>query len=194
MNNAEVKKQVRRFRSEFGVRDVTSHSLVAVFERQGFTIIDFNSVSNDADTETVIENLGLSEMILHENAFLYADSNYRLVFINEKLNEEERRIVLAHEEGHYYCGHAFTKSVIGHNVTEEQEANEFAHYLLQENPDDYNNLTSIEYHKVGESVDFPRWDQLYGDPKKGESFKLNESSNYQNLIFFEDRSYIHLLF
>ena len=41
-------------------------------------------------------------------------------------------------------------------------------YLLQENPDDYNNLTSIEYHKVGESVDFPRWDQLYGDPKKGE--------------------------
>lgn len=41
-------------------------------------------------------------------------------------------------------------------------------YLLQEDPDDYNNLTSIEYHKVGESVDFPRWDQLYGDPKKGE--------------------------
>lgn len=40
-------------------------------------------------------------------------------------------------------------------------------YLLQESPDDYN-LTSIEYHKVGESVDFPRWDQLYGDPKKGE--------------------------
>lgn len=41
-------------------------------------------------------------------------------------------------------------------------------YLLQENPNDYNNLTSIEYHKVGESVDFPRWDQLYGDPAKGE--------------------------
>lgn len=41
-------------------------------------------------------------------------------------------------------------------------------YLLQENPDDYNNLTSIEYHQVGESVDFPRWDQLYGDPKNGE--------------------------
>lgn len=42
-------------------------------------------------------------------------------------------------------------------------------YLLQENPQDYSNLTSIEYHKVGESVDFPRWDQLYGDPTKGES-------------------------
>ena len=133
MNNVDVKKQVRRFRSEYGVRDVTIHSLEDAFERQGFTIIDFNPVSNDADTETVIKNLGVGEIILHENAFLYADSNYRLVFINEKLNEEERRIVLAHEEGHYYCGHTFTKTVIGHNVTEEQEANEFAHYLLREN-------------------------------------------------------------
>lgn len=41
-------------------------------------------------------------------------------------------------------------------------------YLLQEDPDNYSDLTSIEYHKVGESVDFPRWDQLYGDPSKGQ--------------------------
>ena len=133
MNNANVKKQVRRFRSEFGIRDATIRSLEGAFEKQGFTIVDFNPISNDADTETVIKNLGLSGMVLHENAFLYTDSKYRLVFINEKLNEEERRIVLAHEEGHYYCGHAFTKNVIGHSVTEEQEANEFAHYLLREN-------------------------------------------------------------
>lgn len=43
-------------------------------------------------------------------------------------------------------------------------------YQLQETPDDYN-LTSIEYHKVGESVDFPYWSLLYGDPQKGQ--KLN---------------------
>lgn len=43
-------------------------------------------------------------------------------------------------------------------------------YQLQESPDDYN-LTSIEYHKVGESVDFPYWTLLYGNPAKGE--KLN---------------------
>ena len=41
-------------------------------------------------------------------------------------------------------------------------------YLLQQDPEDYNNLTSIEYHKVGESVDFPRWDLLYGNTLKGE--------------------------
>lgn len=37
-------------------------------------------------------------------------------------------------------------------------------HQLQESPDDFD-LTSIEYHKVGESVDFTRWDLLYGDPK-----------------------------
>jgi len=39
--------------------------------------------------------------------------------------------------------------------------------LLQEAPDDFD-LTSIEYHKVGESVDFAKWDILYGDTQKGE--------------------------
>ena len=37
-------------------------------------------------------------------------------------------------------------------------------------PDDINDtdITSIEYHKVFESVEFPRWDLLYGDETKGE--------------------------
>lgn len=39
-------------------------------------------------------------------------------------------------------------------------------YLLQEPGS--KDLTSIEYHKVGESVDFTRWDQLYGNPEEGE--------------------------
>ena len=37
-------------------------------------------------------------------------------------------------------------------------------------PDDINDtdVVSIEYHKVFESVEFPRWDLLYGDDEKGE--------------------------
>ncbi len=33
-------------------------------------------------------------------------------------------------------------------------------------------LKSIEYHKVGESVDFTRWDLLYGEQKKGEELNF----------------------
>ena len=41
-------------------------------------------------------------------------------------------------------------------------------HQLPESKDDFD-LTSYEYHKVGESVEFTRWDLLYGDPnKKGE--------------------------
>lgn len=45
--------------------------------------------------------------------------------------------------------------------------------VIYELPDDINDtdITSIEHHKVFESVEFPRWDLLYGNEKKGE--KLN---------------------
>lgn len=42
--------------------------------------------------------------------------------------------------------------------------------VIYELPDDINDtdITSIEHHKVFESVEFPRWDLLYGDETKGE--------------------------
>lgn len=42
--------------------------------------------------------------------------------------------------------------------------------VIYELPDDINDtdITSIEHHKVFESVEFPRWDLLYGDENKGE--------------------------
>lgn len=40
-------------------------------------------------------------------------------------------------------------------------------YELPEDKND-TDITSIEYHKVFESVEFPRWDLLYGDETKGE--------------------------
>ena len=131
MNTSEIKKLVTNFRREFGIRDVTAESLEEAFRKQGFTIIDFNPAVNDPDVTTVIDSLGLQGMISHSNGFVYVDGNYRLVFLNEKLNAEERCVVLAHEEGHYYCGHTASRVVIGRTVIEEQEANEFSHYLLQ---------------------------------------------------------------
>ena len=128
MNSSEIKRLVSQFRREFKITNVTSESLEEVFRKQGFTVVDYNPVVNDEDVTTVIESLGLEEMIRHTNGFLYVDSRYRLVFINEKLSIDERKVVLAHEEGHYYCGHTDKKA---RSVAEEHEANEFAHYLLK---------------------------------------------------------------
>ena len=131
MNTSEIKRLVTKFRREFGIRNVTAESLEDAFSQQGFTIIDFNPAVNDPDVTTVVESLRLHDRISHSNGFIYVDDNYRLVFLNEKLNTEERRVVLAHEEGHYFCGHTASRDVIGRTVIEEQEANEFSHYLLQ---------------------------------------------------------------
>ena len=116
MTTFEIKKLVENFKRKYNLREVSESSLKAVFQKQGFTIIEFNPVLNDLDVTIVIENLGLAEMCRHSNGFLYADSNYRLVFINKNLNTEEKAIILAHEEGHYFLGHAVTQNIIGKNV------------------------------------------------------------------------------
>ena len=132
MNTTEIKKRVKDFRREFGIRKVTADVLTDVLQDQGFTLIEFNPVINDADVHTVVHNLGLEEMIGHSTGFLYVDAKYRLLFLSEKLNTAEKLLVLAHEEGHYYCGHMGLTPIVGHTVTEEYEANEFAHFLLRE--------------------------------------------------------------
>ncbi len=52
-------------------------------------------------------------------------------------------------------------------------------------PDHINDtdITSIEYHKVFESVEFPRWDLLYGDETKGEkrNFRYDKIAKKLNM-------------
>ena len=129
--SSEIKQTVNSFRKEFQLREITYQTLAAVFERQGFTVIEFNPVINDLDVAAIIKNLHLEQQVLYSKGFLYTDANYRLVFVNEKLNEDEKTLVLAHEQGHYYCGHASSTTIVGRDVQEEHEANEFVHYLMK---------------------------------------------------------------
>ncbi len=55
-------------------------------------------------------------------------------------------------------------------------------YELPESVND-TDITSIEYHKVFESVEFPRWDLLYGDSTKGEkrNFRYDKIAKKLNM-------------
>ena len=55
-----------------------------------------------------------------------------MIFINEDLNDEEKLLILSHEFGHIVCDHFSIAPIIGRDVKEEHEANEFAHYLLEQ--------------------------------------------------------------
>lgn len=127
-------KRVRAFRKRFGLFVPTVDGLEGVIEKQGYTIVEFNSHSNDDDVELIIHELGLKDYARGSNGFTYTDSANRLVFVNEALSEEERLTVLAHEEGHIFCGHLGEADIVGRDVMQEFEANEFAHYLLKGTP------------------------------------------------------------
>lgn len=54
------------------------------------------------------------------------------MILNKRLSEEERVIVLSHEEGHIWNGHMTSNNVFGDDVKQEFEANEFSHFLLED--------------------------------------------------------------
>lgn len=108
-------------------------SLRAAIQKQGYTIVEFNNISNSENVSDLLSALDLQALSERSKGFAYADSKFRLVFIHEGLSNAEKLMVLAHEEGHIYCNHLASAPVLGRDVTEEHEANEFAHYLLHRN-------------------------------------------------------------
>ena len=118
------------FLREYRLTEVTFAGLKKILEQMGYTIAEFGS---SEASETIISELKLRKYADNTRGFTYADSNYRIVFVDENLSETEKRIVLAHETGHIVCGHSGTVPIIGNDVMEEYEANEFVHWLLNPN-------------------------------------------------------------
>lgn len=127
-----IKKLAKNFIVKNKLTSINYLSLKSAAENIGYTIIEFNSVFNDDDVEIIIQNLYLNENTLKSNGFTYVSAEYRLIFINEDLNDEEKMIVLSHELGHILCEHFTSVPIIGNDVKEEYEANEFSHYLLEQ--------------------------------------------------------------
>ncbi len=125
-------KKSFEFLKKFKIINITTENLISAIETQGFTIVEYSRISNSDDVEKLLIALGVKALSLTTGAFTYADSNYRIVFIEEGLSDEEKLILLAHEEGHIFCGHLHNNYVIsGDAVIKEFEANEFAHSLLK---------------------------------------------------------------
>lgn len=133
MTGSEIRQKVKRFQKEFALNELTYSNLCDAVEKQGYTVVEFNNITNNENVQALIEALKLTQNIIYSKGFTYANSNYRIVFVNESLTDEEKLIILSHEQGHIYLGHLACASIIGKDVKEEYEANEFAHYLL--NPD-----------------------------------------------------------
>lgn len=130
MSETQIRRAVRQFIKACCNGKSDYCSLCRGVEKLGYTVIGFNHIYNDTDVLTLVTELKLTEQIQHANGFTYADRDYRLVFIHEDLAEAEKRMVLAHEAGHICLEHMLGTSVLGRDVRQEFEANEFAHCLL----------------------------------------------------------------
>ena len=124
------KSKARKFLKEYRLSQVTLEDLRRIITQQGYTIIAFNHIFNDEPVAKLIDALHLEQMVEKAKGFTYADRQRRLVFVHEDLSDKEKMLVLAHEEGHIYCDHFSADPIVGRDVVEEHEANEFTHYIL----------------------------------------------------------------
>ncbi len=130
MTNREIKQKVNLFRKNNDLSSVQYDSLRKATEKMGYTVVEYNHILNDEDVQSLIDALHISDIILRSKGFIYADADYRIVFIHEDLSDTEKMYILAHEIGHIYLGHLSNSPIIGKDVQDEYEANEFSHFLL----------------------------------------------------------------
>ena len=147
MDSREIKLKARKFIKEFDVHELNYGTLKSAIERQGYTLVEYNHIFNDEDVSKLIEVLKLSDNIIRSRGFTYADQNYRIVFVHEDLSDAEKLVVLSHEAGHIYLGHMSSTPIIGRDVQEEHEANEFSHFLMNQGKLDKANLW-VRRHKT----------------------------------------------
>lgn len=127
-----AKKTVLEFKRKYNLKIIHSAILWDVLTTQGYTLIEYNSIDNKEDVSSLVDALQLQDQITCSKCFTYQNNKYRIIFVHEDLNEEERAIVLAHEAGHIWNGHMCTNNILGVDIVQEYEANEFAHYLLMD--------------------------------------------------------------
>ena len=128
-----IKKEANRFLKKYCIEKLSFEALKNVLVQQGYLVVEYNCIYNDEAVSSLLQSLNLQDCASQSRGFSYSDNNHRIVFINEDLSDEEKLMVLAHEEGHIYLNHMTSLSCIGHDVKQEHDANEFAHYLLNQN-------------------------------------------------------------
>lgn len=111
--------------------DISVDELKEVIAQHGYTVVEYNKTSNSKNVELILNELHLKDYSRTVNAFAYADKSSRIVFVHNGLSDSETIILLAHEAGHILLGHMTdSNGICGTDITFENEANEFSHYLI----------------------------------------------------------------
>lgn len=124
------KKLSTEFRRKYHIRKLDSEILLDILQKQGYTIVEFSKIENSLEVAQLIDALQLRNQIVVSDCFIYQSAKYRIIFLRDDLNDEEKTILLAHEEGHILNHHLSEDNILGREIVQEYEANEFVHFLL----------------------------------------------------------------
>jgi hypothetical protein len=119
---------------------ITLDNLVYIIEDQGYEIIEYSLNENN----NILSSLSLENYSQGCKAFSYNGNGLKFVFISDDTSANEKTYALSHELGHIACGHMKGNGTSPLDVEEEQEANEFAHYILHP---DIMTLAVAKYHE-----------------------------------------------
>ena len=118
------------FLTEQNASQVTLENLIEAIRNQGYQIIYLNRLDNHDAVEQLLGEINCSQYVNSCKAFTYKDGPNKIVFLDDNLRDADKLHLLAHEEGHIYCGHMEREDCSSGIVEDEWEANEFAHYIL----------------------------------------------------------------
>lgn len=134
-NNGSVRAKETAYAllSEYGITSVNLESIIYVTENKGIELFEYGS-ENYAGVENLLRELKLENAAAASHGFAFSDGMNNIIFVREKLTAEEKLLVIAHELGHILLGHLKGAASVYVGASEEYEANEFVHYLMNAAP------------------------------------------------------------
>ena len=108
---------------------VNYNDLQRIIESNQFTIIEYKKYNNSVYVDELIKRLNIENEIEHNNCFLYIKNNFKFLFINDDIPEEDKCSILRHELGHICDPDLKNNNAHYSQIKKEEFANEFSCYI-----------------------------------------------------------------
>lgn len=104
-------------------RNLSYAQLEQIFFSLGYEIVFFNKYDNSHHVQELIKTYELEDEISHRKSFLLVDNFIKLLFLHERMGEDELIHYMLHELGHIWLNHLPDTY---NDDKQEREADEFA--------------------------------------------------------------------
>lgn len=125
-----MKKLAYKILDKYCISTVDEAGLKSMILGEGYTVIRFSAIGSSDQTERLITALYLSDRAEYSDSFTYNDRERRIVFIRKDVSDDEYLYLLAVELGRILTFKTESDGVIGISASEDCDAHEFAHHML----------------------------------------------------------------